>query len=101
MRSLLASDSWRRKHVNWDTEDEQDFSRKREECTGVRGQGFPDSMLKARFYFFLICCRPVLLQNTLNMSSVQFSHSVVSDSLGPHGLQHTRLPYPSPTPRAY
>ena len=29
-----------------------------------------------------------------------FSHSVVSDSLRPHGLQHTRLPCPSPTPRA-
>ena len=32
---------------------------------------------------------------------VQFSHSVVSDSLWPHGLQHTRLPCPSLTPRAY
>ena len=32
--------------------------------------------------------------------SVQFSHSVVSDSLQPHGLQHIRLPCPSPTPRA-
>ena len=31
---------------------------------------------------------------------IQFSHSIISDSLGPHGLQHTRLPYPSPTPRA-
>ena len=30
----------------------------------------------------------------------QFSHSVVSDSLWPHGLQHTRLLCPSPTPRA-
>ena len=29
-----------------------------------------------------------------------FSHSVMSDSLRPHGLQHTRLPCPSPTPRA-
>ena len=27
-----------------------------------------------------------------------FSHSVVSNSLRPHGLQHTRLPFPSPTP---
>ena len=27
--------------------------------------------------------------------------SVVSDSLQPHGLQHTRLPCPSSTPRAY
>ena len=31
---------------------------------------------------------------------VQFSRSVVSDSLQPQGLQHTRLPCPSPTPRA-
>ena len=29
-----------------------------------------------------------------------FSHSVVSDSLWPHGLQHATLPCPSPTPRA-
>ena len=28
----------------------------------------------------------------------QFSHSVVSDSLRPHELQHTRPPWPSPTP---
>ena len=33
-------------------------------------------------------------------NSVPFSHSVMSDSLQPHGLQHTRLPCPSPTPRA-
>ena len=30
--------------------------------------------------------------------SVQFSHWVVSDSLGPHELQHARPPCPSPTP---
>ena len=33
--------------------------------------------------------------------SVQFSLSVVSNSLWPHGLQHTRPPYPSSTPRVY
>ena len=33
--------------------------------------------------------------------SVQFTCLVVSDSLWPHGLQHTRLPYPPPTPGAY
>ena len=33
------------------------------------------------------------------LSSIQFSHSVVSNSLQPHGLQHARLPCPSPTPR--
>ena len=32
---------------------------------------------------------------------VQFSRSVVSDSLWPHGLQQARLPCPSPTPGAY
>ena len=32
---------------------------------------------------------------------VQFSHSVVSDFLQLHGLQHTRLPCSSPTTRAY
>ena len=30
-----------------------------------------------------------------------FSHSVVSDSLQSHGLQHARLPCPSPAPRVY
>ena len=34
-------------------------------------------------------------------SSVQFSCSVVSDSLRPHGPQHARPPCPSPTPRVY
>ena len=34
-------------------------------------------------------------------STVQFSCSVVSNSLQPHGLQHTRLPCPSSIPRAY
>ena len=33
-------------------------------------------------------------------TSVQFSRSVVSNSLQPHGLQHTRPPCPSPTPGA-
>ena len=35
------------------------------------------------------------------MGSVQFSRSVVSDSLQPHRLQHARPPCPSPTPVAY
>ena len=37
---------------------------------------------------------------TWELFSVQFSHSVVSNSLWPHGLQHARLPCPSPTPGA-
>ena len=34
----------------------------------------------------------------VQFSLVQFSHSVISDSLWPHELQHTRPPCPSPTP---
>ena len=36
-------------------------------------------------------------QRIYTSDSVQFSCSVMSDSLWPHGLQHTRLPCPSPT----
>ena len=43
------------------------------------------------FYFF----------NYFVLTSVQFSRSVMSDSLWPHELQHTRLPCPSPTPGLY
>ena len=39
--------------------------------------------------------------NKIPHAAVQFIHSVVSDSLCPHGLQHARLPCPSPTPGAY
>ena len=37
---------------------------------------------------------------SLSSLFVQFSHSVLSDSLQPHGMQHARLPYLSPTPRS-
>ena len=40
----------------------------------------------------------LLISNFLPSSSVQFSHSVVSNSLWPHELQHTRPPCPSPAP---
>ena len=39
--------------------------------------------------------------NFIFPGSVQFSRSVMSDSLRPHGQQHTRPPCPSPTPRVY
>ena len=38
---------------------------------------------------------------TQTLSSVQFSRSVVSDSMWPHESQHARPPCPSPTPRVY
>ena len=54
----------------------------------------------------LLHCRWILYQLSHRGSptprhSVQFSPSVMSDSLWPHGLQHTRPPCPSPTPGAY
>ena len=42
------------------------------------------------------CC--FLSSLNMNQPSVQFSHSVVSNSLWPHESQHTRLPCPSPNP---
>ena len=63
------------------------------------------------FYFFKIfyywsilalqCCVKFLLHKSVNQLSVQFSHSVMSDSLWPHGLQHTWPPCPSPITGVY
>ena len=51
----------------------------------------------------LILCCPLLLLPSVSPSiiSVQFSCSVVSDSLRPHESQHSRTPCPSPTPGVY
>ena len=45
-----------------------------------------------------ICGYLLVFRTTIQFSSVQFSCSVVSDSLRPHELQHARTPCPSPTP---
>ena len=47
---------------------------------------------------FLLKC---VLDCSYSLSSIQFSDSVMSDSLQPHELQHARPPCPSPTPGAY
>ena len=51
----------------------------------------------------LMYCRQILYHlshqgSSSHTSSVQFSRSVMSDSLRPHELQHARPPWPSPTP---
>ena len=48
---------------------------------------------QCEFYFVRNC--------TFLFSSAQVSHSVMSNSLWPHGLHHDRLSCPSPTPGAY
>ena len=42
-----------------------------------------------------------ILEEHMAVSSVQFSCSVMSDSLRPHESQHARPPCPSPTPGVY
>ena len=44
---------------------------------------------------------PSWLSRSLRLFLYQFNHSAMSDSLWPHGLQHSRPPCPSPTPRVY
>ena len=54
--------------------------------------------------FYAVSSGCVTLLNVVScffLVTFQFSHSVVSNSLKPHGLQHTRLPCPSLTPRVY
>ena len=52
--------------------------------------------------FFLFCVFLLtILHIYLQISSVQFSCSAVSESLWPHESQHARPPCPSPTPEAY
>ena len=47
---------------------------------------------------FCLCIELLHLRLQRTFSSVQFSCSVVSDSLRPHESQHTRPPCPSPSP---
>ena len=55
----------------------------------------------------IMCCQTkwilyiILAFIYLYLHSVQFSHSVMSNYLWPHRLQHTRLPCPSPTSGVY
>ena len=53
-----------------------------------------DSFLRLFFCFYpsFLLSFPIQLSH-----SIQFSHSVMSDSLWPHGLQYAKLPCPSPT----
>ena len=77
--------------------------------------GFPNSPIKEKEGTFLCSLVVTLLEEILPLlikihndnitlyllllsCSVQVSHSVMSNSLRPHGLQHAKPPCPSPTP---
>ena len=47
------------------------------------------------------CLKPSKVPHEIQFSSVQSSHSGVSNSLWPHESQHARPPCPSPTPRVH
>ena len=59
------------------------------------------TVLRNTVLFFKFDPEDAFIKSVLIIHSVQFRHSVVSNSLQPHGRQHTRLPCPSPTPGAY
>ena len=60
---------------------------------GVQGQ------MQQLLCLYILCIPSSSL--TVGIASVQFSRSVVSDSLWPHESQHARPPCPSPTPRIH
>ena len=65
-------------------------------CHGVMG---PDAM---NLVFWILSFKPAFpLSSFTFISSVQFSCSVMSDSLQPHESQHTRPPCSWPTPGVY
>ena len=71
-------------------------------CHKVMG---PDAMI---LVFWMLSFKPTFSPSSLtfikrlfSFSSLQFSCSVMSDFLRPHGLQHAKPPCPSPTPRVY
>ena len=59
------------------------------------------SILNLNFKGNSSCCLPLEILFKERFGSVQFSRSVVSNSLQPHESQHTRPPCPSPTPGAH
>ena len=81
------------------------------DCKAALAMGFPSKNtgvglpLDQRIFLGLLLWQvdsPLLShQGSPWYTSVQFSHSIMSDSLRPQGLQHTRPPCPSPTPGVY
>ena len=69
----------------------------REKLNNGSGKNIPGSKDKGKTVF----SGKSKPQAILAISSVQFSCSVVSDSLRPREPQQARPPYPSPTPRVH
>ena len=63
--------------------------------------GNPESLFFKASFHSQCLCSPLLPILCFQSYLVQFSCSVMSDSLQPHESQHVRPPCPSPTPRVY
>ena len=71
-------------------------------CAAVHGVAKSQTRLNMpHIGFWMLIPYLVIGSFRLHIPSAQFSRSVVSDSLWPHGLQYARLPCPSPTPGVY
>ena len=67
--------------------------------SGIERVSLASPILVGRFFTTVPPGKP-FKEGPLNLS-VQISHSVMSDSLRPHGLKHARLPCPSRIPGAF
>ena len=70
-------------------------------CSELDGKEIPKKERYMCTYDWFILLYNVETNNIIKQLSVQFSCSVMSDSLRPHELQHARPPCPSPTARVY
>ena len=68
----------------------------------LRKSMYHSFFIHSSVYGHLVCFFVLANVNSATVNlGVQFSCSVVSDSLQPHRLQHARPPCPSPTPEVY
>ena len=73
-------------------------------CNSSHGSILQMQNLRPTQNFWIKTCILIRFPTWISLctfSSVQFTRSVMSKSLLPHGLQHSRPPCPSPTPGAY
>ena len=88
--------------VKWKDKISEIFKYRGKQHTGDMWNATGNQMIKeAQIHFVKIFCILYIIHLCVYISSIQFSCSVVSDSLRPHELQHIRPPYPSPTPGVY
>ena len=80
----------------------QDFMSKRRTVEFRQGRNWQLKAIGCFCFHRKLSANPPILGKRQNIfwGSVHFSHSVMSNSLWLHGLQHARLPCPSPTPGA-